>query len=65
MNWVVIKDVKVALGFSLSLLLGLTAVILAIYDHTYSVLFIVLAQVPQIFSVTRANKLTHSKRPHS
>ncbi|MFQ3544516.1 hypothetical protein Q7A53_10535 [Halobacillus rhizosphaerae] len=65
MNWAVIKDLKVALGFSLSLLLGLTAIILAIYDHTYSVLFIILAQIPQLFSVTRANKLTHSKQPHA
>ncbi|KGX89749.1 hypothetical protein N781_16020 [Pontibacillus halophilus JSM 076056 = DSM 19796] len=58
MNWVIIKDMKVAVGFSSSLILGLIAISLAQYNN-YAVLFIILAQAVTAISVSRASKLTH------
>ena len=63
MNWVVIKDLKVAVGFSLSLIVGVVAILLALYDNNYAVLFIIIAQVVTAVSVSRASKLTHSENP--
>ncbi|MCA1011603.1 hypothetical protein [Halobacillus halophilus] len=63
MNWAVMKDLKIALGFSLSLIFGLAAVLLALYDSHYAVLFIIMAQVVTAVSVSRASKITHHENP--
>ncbi|TGB03726.1 hypothetical protein [Halobacillus salinus] len=58
MNWVVIKDLKVALGFSLAFIAGIAAILLAIGDNDFFVVLLLFAQAFTILSVGRASKLT-------
>ncbi|WP_079479079.1 hypothetical protein [Halobacillus salinus] len=58
MNWVVIKDLKVALGFSLAFIASIAAILFAMGDNDFFVLPLILAQAFTLVSVGRASKLT-------
>lgn len=57
MNWPVLKDLKTMLGFSISILLGVIAIVLAAINNNYWVLFVVVALSFMFISVTRADRV--------
>lgn len=57
MNWPVLKDLKSMLGFSISILLGVIAIVLAAINNNYWVLFVVVALSLMFISVTRDDKI--------
>ncbi|MFD2681751.1 hypothetical protein [Bacillus seohaeanensis] len=57
MNWPVLKDLKTMLGFTISFLLGVTAIVLAINSNHYWVIFVVVALILTVMSVVRADKI--------
>ncbi|MGP4108548.1 hypothetical protein [Virgibacillus sp. L01] len=57
MNWPVLRDLKSMLGFSISILLGVIAIVLAANSSNYWVLFIVVALSLMFISVNRADKI--------
>lgn len=57
MNYKVLKDVKVVLGLTLSIILSAIGLILAIYNISYWVFFVVVSMVVLSFSVYRADKV--------
>lgn len=57
MNWPVLKDLKTMLGFSISILLGVIAIVLAANSNNYWVLFVVVALSFMFISVTRADRV--------
>lgn len=61
MNWSVLKDLKTMLGFIISILLGLIAVILAVNSNSYWVVFVVGSVIPIALIVIRADKIYKNK----
>ncbi|RWZ58545.1 hypothetical protein EQV77_06150 [Halobacillus fulvus] len=57
MNHKVLNDVKAVSGFSLSVLLSVFAVILAVYDNSYWVFFVAVSMLVLFLSVFRASKV--------
>lgn len=61
MNSVVLKDIKVMIGFGIALLLGVIAIFLALKDSETWVVFTVLGLVITGLSVFRADRLYKGK----
>jgi len=57
MNYKVLKDVKVVSGLISSIILSGIAIILAIYNISYWVFFVVVSMVVLFLSVHRADKI--------
>ncbi|SDQ77690.1 hypothetical protein SAMN05216232_3668 [Virgibacillus subterraneus] len=56
MNWPVLRDLKSMIGFSISKILGVIAIVLAANSNNYWVLFVVALSV-MFISVARADKI--------
>ncbi|GAB3049790.1 hypothetical protein [Virgibacillus ainsalahensis] len=60
MNWPVLKDLKTVIGFAASILLGVTAIILAVNSKDYWVPFVVVSLILMFLSAFRADKIGKS-----
>lgn len=59
MNWAVLKSGKTMLGFIVSVLMSIGAIVLAVNDNGYWVVLVVLALIVSFFSVAKAAKVTN------
>ena len=57
MNWAVLKDGRTMLGLVLSVLLSVSAIVLAANDLGYWVALVVMALIVLFFSIAKADKV--------
>ncbi|SIS66499.1 hypothetical protein [Salimicrobium salexigens] len=61
MNWSVIKDKRWLIFQSASILLAIIAVVMAVNNNSYWVLFVALSMLLMVVGTNRAAKVTHGK----